>query len=109
VKDTSFFNLIRRPKNILSFAANFQVTKQLFVSSQLRNVGKRTDLDFSLFPTKTVSLSSYTLLDLYVEYKLKKLLKLFASGRNLANVTYSEALGFNALDRNFTAGILCKL
>ncbi|HKH62347.1 MAG TPA: TonB-dependent receptor [Flavitalea sp.] len=109
VKDTSFFNLIRRPKHIFSATANYQVTKQLFVSGQLRNFGKRTDLDFSSFPAKTVSLSSYTLLDLYVEYKFKKFIKLFASGRNLANVSYSEALGFNALDRNFSAGVLFKL
>ena len=108
-KDTSYFNLIRRPKHILSATANYQVTKQLFVSGQLRNVGKRTDLDFSSFPAKTASLSSYTLIDLYVEYKFKKLIRLFASGRNLANVSYSEALGFNALDRNFTTGIMFKL
>ena len=108
-KDTSFFNLIRRPKHIFSATANYQVTKQLFVSGQLRNFGKRTDLDFSSFPAKTVSLASYTLLDLYVEYKFKKYIKLFASGRNLANVSYSEALGFNALDRNFSAGVMFKL
>jgi vitamin B12 transporter len=108
-KDTSFFNLIRRPRHILSATINYQLTKQLFVSGQLRNFGKRTDLDFSSFPSKTISLSAYTLLDLYAEYKLKRLFKLFAGGRNLTNVTYSEALGFNALDRNFTAGILFKL
>ena len=108
-KDTSFFNLIRRPKQIFSATANYQVTTQLFVSGQLRSFGKRTDLDFSAFPAKATTLSSYTLLDLYVEYKFKKLIRLFASGRNLANVTYSEALGFNALDRNFSAGVIFKL
>ena len=108
-KDTSFFNLIRRPKQIFSATANYQVTKHLFVSGQLRSFGKRTDLDFSSFPATTTTLSSYTLFDLYVEYKFKKLIRLFASGRNLANVTYSEALGFNALDRNFTAGMIFKL
>lgn len=108
-KDTSFFNLIRRPKHILSAAVNYQVTKQFFVSGQVRNFGKRTDLDFSSFPSKAVSLSSYTLLDLYAEYKFRKFIKLFANVRNLTNTTYSEALGFNALDRNYTAGILFKL
>jgi vitamin B12 transporter len=108
-KDTSFFNLIRRPKHVFSTSVNYQVTKQLFVSGQLRNFGKRTDVDFSSFSSKTVSLSDYTLVDLYIEYKFKRLIKLFASGRNLTNVTYSEALGFNALDRNYNAGVLFKL
>lgn len=108
-KDTSYFNLIRRPKHIFSASINYQLTKQLFVSGQLRNFGKRTDLDFSSFPSKTVSLSDYTLLDIYVEYKFKRLIKVFASGRNLTNVTYSEALGFSTLDRNYNAGVLFKL
>jgi vitamin B12 transporter len=108
-KDTSYFNLIRRPKHIFNSSINYQVTKQLFISGNIRNYGKRTDLDFSAFPAKTVELSDYTLLDLYVEYKFKKLVKLFINGRNLANVSYSEALGYSALDRNFNAGILLKL
>jgi vitamin B12 transporter len=108
-KDTSYFNLIRRPKHILNTSVNYQVTKQLFVSGNIRNYGKRTDLDFSSFPTKTVQLSGYTLLDLYVEFRFRKLIKLFANGRNLTNVIYYEAMGYNALDRNFNAGVLLKL
>lgn len=108
-KDTSYFNLIRRPKHIFSGSVNYQLTKQLFVSGQVRNFGKRTDLDFSSFPSKTVTLDSYTLVDLYLEYQFRRFIKAFVNGRNLANITYSEALGFNALDRNFTAGILLKL
>ena len=108
-KDTSFFNLIRRPKHVFSASVNYQATKQLFFSGQLRNFGKRTDQDFSLFPAQTVTITGYTLVDLYIEYKLKRLMKFFASGRNLTNVTYSEALGFNALDRNYNMGVLFKL
>lgn len=108
-KDTSFFNLIRRPKHVVSGTINYQLSKQIFVSGQIRYLGKRTDLDFSSFPSKTVTLSDYTLLDLYLEYRFKKFVKVFAGGRNLANVTYSEALGFNALDRNFHTGVIFSL
>lgn len=108
-KDTSYFNLIRRPKYVLNTSINYQITKQLLISGNIRNYGKRTDFDFSSFSTRAVELSSYTLLDLYVEYKFKKFIKLFVNGRNLTNATYYEALGYNALDRNFNAGVLFKL
>lgn len=108
-KDTSFFNLIRRPKHIFGTTINYQVTKKFFVSGNIRNFGKRTDLDFSAFPAKTVSLPGYTLLDIYVDYRFKCFVKLFASGRNLTNITYSEALGYNSLDRNFNIGVFLKL
>ena len=103
-KDTSYFNLIRRPKSTLGLTASYQVTSNLFISGSARNYGKRTDLDFNAFPAKTVTLSSFTLVDLYAEHKFRNL-KVFAAARNLLNKTYFEALGFNTQDRNYTAGI----
>jgi vitamin B12 transporter len=108
-KDTSYFNLIRRPKHIFAISINYQVTNQLFISGSIRNFGKRTDLDFSSFPSKDVELAGYTLLGVYIEYKFKKHFKIFVNGSNLGNVTYYEASGYNALVRNFNTGLLLKL
>ncbi|MFN2440848.1 MAG: TonB-dependent receptor plug domain-containing protein, partial [Chitinophagaceae bacterium] len=83
-KDTTYFNLIRRPKSILNISLGSQVTKGLFVSTQFNVVGKRKDIYFDpvTFQQQDISLKSYVLLNFYAEYGFwKDRLKLFADVR----------------------------
>jgi vitamin B12 transporter len=106
-KDTSYFNLIRRPKQTLGATISYQVTAKFSMTGSIKNFGKRPEINF--FSGETITLPAYTLLDLYTEYQFIRQLKIFVQGRNLANVSYSEVLGYNTMGRNYTAGIMFKL
>ena len=107
-KDTTYFNLIRRPKNSIGVNAGIRVTEKLFVSSNLSWFDKRKDayFDAMTFQTVNVALDSYILLDVYIEYAFcKNRLKVFADLRNISDSKYSETAGFNTLGFNSYGGV----
>ena len=111
-KDTSYFNLVRRPKHRMGANIGYQLNSNLFVSTNLGYAGKRDDLYFNpvTFNNDAVSLDSYTLWDAYAEYSLiKKKLNLFAEVNNILDTDYYEVYGFTTLGCNFTAGVRIKL
>lgn len=107
-KDTTYFNLIRRPKNSIGLNAGISITEKLFVTGNLSWFDKRKDgyFDATTFQTVNVVLDSYIMLDIYVEYSLcKSKLKIFADLRNVSNSKYSETAGFNTLRFNGYGGV----
>jgi len=107
-KDTTYFNLIRRPKHSLGVNAGVRVTEKLFVSSNLSWFDKRKDAYFDgvTYQTVNVVLDSYILLDVYAEYAFcKNKLKVFADLRNISDSKYSETVGFNTLGFNGYGGL----
>ena len=107
-KDTTYFNLIRRPKHSVGVNAGVRVTEKLFVSSNLSWFDKRKDayFDATTFQTVNVVLDSYILLDVYAEYAFcKNRLKIFADLRNVSDSKYSETAGFNTLGFNGYGGV----
>ena len=111
-KDTTYFNLIRRPKHSVSINIGYQATKDLFVSVNLKTFSKRTDLFFDpiTYEASTVELKSYALLDIYAEYKfMNGKLKLFADAKNITNSKYTEVYGYNTLGFNINTGLSFKL
>jgi vitamin B12 transporter len=111
-KDTTYFNLIRRPKHSFSINIACQASKNLFVSANLKTFSNRTDLFFDpvTFEQSTVELNAYALLDVYAEYKLADgKLKVFADAKNITDSKYTEVYGFNTLGFNINAGISFKL
>jgi vitamin B12 transporter len=111
-KDTTFNNLIRRPKNSFGVNIGYQMTANFFVSLNFKAFGSRKDSFFNLtdFSTKQVSLSAYQLLDVYAEYKfLSSKLKLFADAKNILNQDYTEVYGYNTVRLNINTGISLNL
>jgi vitamin B12 transporter len=97
-KDTSFFNLIRRPKHSAGLNVSTQPVDRLTLGTNLRWVGEREDAYFDpqTFETVRVTLKSYFLWDLYAEYALmKNRLKIFADARNIINTKYVEVSGYS--------------
>jgi vitamin B12 transporter len=109
-KDTSYFNLIRRPKSTFSLQATHKINQRFFASAGILYVGKRTDITYDAFyNTIEISLKDYVLLNLYAEYSIpKSQCKLFVDIKNLTNTKYSEVYGFNTLGINTSAGIRCS-
>ena len=107
-KDTTYFNLIRRPKHSAGLNAGIRVNENLFVSSNLSWFGKREDayFDAMIFQTVNVTLDSYILWDVYAEYALyKNRIKLFADLRNISGSKYNETAGFNSPGFNGYGGV----
>jgi vitamin B12 transporter len=110
-KDTTYFNLLRRPKNSFGFNISSRVSERLFISSNLAAFGKRSDafFDTQTYQTVKTTLKNYSLWDVYAEYVfLKTKLRLFADFRNILNARYTEVSGFNTSGFNAHGGIKLK-
>jgi len=111
-KDTSYFNLIRRPKHSLGLTAGYQATSRWFISTNIYNYSKRKDIffDVSSFSSNPVEMKSYLLWNLYTEYSfVPRRLKLFADVKNILDKDYYEVYGYSTQGFTVTAGISFKL
>jgi len=108
-KDTTYYNLIRRPKNNAHLFVSYQATKNLFLSTALQMTGQRIDTYFDpvSFLSSTVDLKAYALWNAYAEYRfLDKRLTVFVDVKNIMNnKDYYEVYGFGVQGINVTGGI----
>ncbi len=108
-KDTTYDNLLRRPKSSIGINLASQVSKNFFISTNVMSAGNRKDayFDNTTFTTVYTTLKSYVLWDIYAEYGfIKNKLKLFTDLRNITNSEYTEISGFSTLGFNGYGGIL---
>ncbi len=112
-KDTSYFNLTRRPKHAVNVFAGYQVTKAFYVSASLQSLSKRTDNYFnpSTFTSEQIELKGYALLNAYASYQLfAGKLNIFVDAKNLTDKTdYYEVYGFGVRGFNVMGGVQVKL
>lgn len=107
-KDTTYNNLLRRPKSSIGINLASQLSDNFFISANLMSVGKRKDayFDNNTFETVNTTLKAYLLWDIYTAYTLlKNKLNLFLDLRNITNSQYTEISGFNTLGFNGHLGI----
>lgn len=107
-KDSTYYNLFRRPKHTFGLNIGVQAGSKLFVSLNAKSFSKRKDLFFdpdNFYTAEQVSLDSYILVDIYAEYKMvSNHLKFFVDLRNILNQDYSEVYGYNTMGFNMNAG-----
>lgn len=97
---------VRRPKH----TASLDATLALFggrgeVSLGLSYTGKQTDLDFSTFPSSTVTLDDFLLVDLAARYRLTDTVELFGRIENLTDTEYEEVFNFSSQGITAFAGV----
>jgi vitamin B12 transporter len=111
-KDSSYYNLIRRPKNAVKLFAGYNITSSLYINTSIQLTGKRTDIytNPSTYLSSQVDLTAYTLWSAYAEYRfLKNKLNLFVDVKNITNKTnYYEVYGYAVQGTTCTAGIHFK-
>lgn len=111
-KDTSFYNLVRRPKHTVTGTVGYQATPQLYLSLSAQSLGKRNDLYFDpvTYASSQVNLKSYTLVSAYAEYKfMNGKLRLFADAKNITDTKYTEVYGYNTPGFNINGGFRINL
>lgn len=107
-KDTSYNNLLRRPKSAGGINLTAAICKQFWVSSNLAITGERKDayFDNTTFSTVYSTLGAYALWDIYAEYNFNKSRwKLFADIRNITGSRYTEISGFSTPGTNGFGGV----
>ena len=106
-KDTSYFNLIRRPKTSGNMVFGYRPLKNLYIRAGMLYVGNREDLSFDAsFNAVKVKIEGYALFNLYAEWNIEKQrLKCFADVKNITDKKYTEVYGFNAPGINWSTGI----
>jgi vitamin B12 transporter len=105
-KDTSYFNLIRRPKSTFGLNISGKINNHISYRAGLLSVGKRTDITYDAFYNAImIDLKNYILLNVYTEYAFSKSkFKIFVDLRNLTNTKYAETYGFNVSGINAYLG-----
>ncbi len=102
-KDTTYRQLLRRPKHNLNLTAGYQFDNGLYVSASGKHVGQRYDV--GAYQKADFLLKSYFLLGAYAEYKLKNCIKLFADAQNITDKKFFDVRGYNSIPFVINAGI----
>ena len=105
-KDTSFFNLYKRPKSIFNLALNYNVTKNLFLSAHLKTVSKAFEPQYLAAPFQ---LNAYYTLNFYGRYKFNKQFSIYSDFQNITNEKYFVTRGFTTKGFNVNAGVQIAL
>jgi vitamin B12 transporter len=105
-KDTSYFNLYKRPKNIFNLSLNYQPAKDLFFSTHLKTVSKAFEPQYN---GPSYKLRGYYTIGFYGQYQFGKRITIFADLENITGQEYFEIRGFNSKGFNMNAGIKFKM
>ncbi|MBM4306122.1 MAG: TonB-dependent receptor [Deltaproteobacteria bacterium] len=98
-------DLLRRPKNKFGLDINYHFLKKGNVNLGVIYVGKRDDMDWSVWPARRVELDGYTLVNLAVSYEIFEHFQIFGRVENLFDKKYEEAKGWGTPGLSFFGGI----
>ena len=99
---------LRRPRHAGGLGASFVTQDQRFSATLNADFGgERTDQFFPPFPTPSeiVTLDSYWLVDLTVQYRASDTVTIFAKGSNLLDEDYEQVFGYRTLGRGGSLGL----
>ena len=101
-KDTSFFNLYRRPRQTINLNAGIVLCKNWDLHIAVQSISKRYEAVYAAAP---IEMPAYYVWNIYSTYKIGKNISLFADLKNITDEKYSEVYGYNSSRFNFMAGV----
>ena len=110
--DTTYFGLLRIPRNSAGATLSYQVTSALYLSTNVQWLDKRQDLyyDANTYADAPVTLHAFTLWNAYAEYRLPRWhVKVFVDTHNITGTRYMEVYGYNTLGFTLTGGLRVNL
>lgn len=105
-KDTSFFNLYKRPKNVLNLSLSYNVTENVYLSIQFKTVSKAFEPQYQAVPFE---LKGYYTLGFYGRYKFNNKFSIFADLQNITDQKYFVTRGFTTKGFNVNGGVQIAL
>lgn len=104
-KDTSYFNLFRRPKQSINLNIGIDICKGWYLNTGIQSISKRLE---AVFGAEPVEIPAYYTWNLYSTYAITKNIKVYADLKNITDEKYFEVRGYNSRRFNFMAGITLK-
>ncbi len=101
-KDTSFFNLYRRPRQTINLNVGIDLCKNWNLNFGVQSISKRYEGQYNAAP---IEMPAYYVWNLYSTYTISKNIKAFVDFKNITDEKYSEVRGYNSRRFNFMAGI----
>jgi len=86
--------LLRRPNNKFSATLNYSFLQKGNASLSLLHIGKREDMDYSMWPPQQVTLPAYTLVNAVCSFDLTPLFQVFIRLDNIFNEYYEMIKGY---------------
>lgn len=109
-KDTTYFNLFRRPRHTLGANIGVQVSRRFFVSTNFQSLSERFDQVYGAnFNLVNVPLKAFVLWDAYAEFGFVERVKFFADVRNITGSKYQEVYGYRSPGFNGYVGVRLML
>jgi len=103
IKDTSYFNLYRRPRQTINLKIGYDINSKWQASLNVQSVGKRKE---GIFGGPPVEMPAYYTWNLYSDFKVSKNVRFFVDLNNITDEEYSEVLGYNSRRFNFMGGVV---
>lgn len=100
-KDTSYFNLYKRPENVLNLSLSYQASKNLFISTNFKTVSKAFEPQYN---GPNYESKAYYTIGFYGQYNFNKTFRIFSDFENITNQKYFVTRGFTTKGFNFNAG-----
>jgi vitamin B12 transporter len=104
-KDTSYFNLYRRPRQTINLNIGIAVCKSWDINLGVQSISKRYE---GVYAAPPVEMPAYYTWNLYTTYTFTKNIKAFADLKNITDENYSEVRGYNSRRFNVMAGVNLK-
>lgn len=101
-KDTSYFNLYRRPRQTINLNLGIAITPNWYLNTGIQSVSKRSEAVYMAAP---IEMPAYYTWNLYSTYTLSKNTKVFVDLKNITGEKYAEVRGYNSRRFNFMAGL----
>lgn len=104
----SYDDEIRRPRHIASLNLAWNPVNRLHINTNIQFNGSQTDYFFGQ-PRETVTLDSFTLVNLSANYNATKNLAVYMHLNNLLDEDYEEVFSYETLGFGLSAGFRYKL
>ncbi len=101
-KDTSFFNLYRRPRQTINLNIGIELCKHWNMNIGVQSISKRYEAVYASAP---IEMPAYYVWNVYSTYSITKNIKTFVDLKNITDEKYSEVYGYNSRRLNFMAGV----
>ena len=101
-KDTSYFNLYRRPRQTINLNVGIELCKNWNMNIGVQSISKRYEAVYNAAP---VEMPAYFVWNLYSTYTITKNVNAFIDFKNITDEKYSEVRGYNSRRFNFMAGV----
>jgi vitamin B12 transporter len=106
---THHTRLLRRPEDSLSARLVLSILARWTAAVSFDHVGRREDLNYSVWPALSVTLPAYSLLSTVVSFEASRNLQPFIRLDNLLNARYVQVYGYGSPGFSIQAGVRLSL